>query len=107
MNVAELIEKLKALPPELKVITWDDEAQVVAPLDAMTEVGIGEFGHNLTLAEGGTPALLLLNEAQNMETILEGIEEMGEMMAALEEGDPSVLHGKHSMGITGGDAEQG
>ena len=106
MNVAELIEKLQALPPELEVITWDDEAQVIAALDGMAEVRIGEFGHNLTLAEGGKPALLLLNEAQEMETILANVEEMGEMIASLEN-DPSVLHGKHSVGLTGDDVENG
>ena len=105
MNVAELIEKLKSLPPELEVITWDDESQVVAALDDMGEVRIGEFGHNLTLSEEGRPALLLLNEAQELDTVLAGAEEMGAMMAQLEE-DPTLLHGKHSMGITG-ESEEG
>ena len=105
MNVAELIEKLKSLPQELEVVTWDDESQVIVALDDAGEVKIGEFGYNLTVADEGRPALLLLNEAQEMETILATAEEMSAVMANLEE-DPTVLHGKHSMGIAG-ESEEG
>ncbi|GAB6042277.1 hypothetical protein [Endothiovibrio diazotrophicus] len=98
MNVADLIEKLSALPPELEVIAWDDETQVVVGVKELAEVRVGEFGHDLTLSESGTPALLLLNDAQGLDTVMENIAEMGAMMASLE-GDPTRLHGKHSLGI--------
>ena len=99
MNVAELIEKLQALPPETRLIAWDDESQVVVGLSDLAEVRVGEFGYNLTLSEEGEPAVLLLNEAQSMETVMESVEEMGAMLAGLEE-DPTLLHGKHSVGLT-------